>query len=222
VATRVSVADEIAANEMQRVRAENSRGGIPLATEAALEQYEDTWRTTYDRTRKVEAVVLESETTVLVDAVEAAIVAAETLPSERQQHGSSTEKGLSAAILEELIGQRLMREFGAMTIADLAEHYAHWTDGADRTAVRAVEAALTNGGLGRLGLRPDPDRDAEAILQLQRAVAARRKARVAPSLYVLRDRVRGLRTIQRQELIGHLEGGRGIARRPRPTTVHPR
>jgi hypothetical protein len=219
VACRPNVADEVTANELERVRQENSRGGIPLATEAALEHYEDEWRTQYDRARRAEATVLDIETDVLRAAIADAITAAETLPSERRVHGTTSEKGLLAAVLEETVAARLAREWPTMTIADLDAAYASWTDEGDRTAVRLVEQALTAGGLSRLGLKPEGDatREALAVQALQRRVAERRRARVPAGLYEQASRVAKLWTLPRAHLRGHFAEGRGIAKRPRPS-----
>jgi hypothetical protein len=219
-ACRPNVADECVANEMQRVIAENSRGGIPLATESALEHYETEWRKQYDTARRADAVVLDIETNGLRTAITEAITAAETLPSERRVHGTTTDKALQAAMLEELIGQRLRAELPTMTASELEAAYATWTDADDRTAVRVIEAAVTDGGLSRLRLRPeDAIRDALAVQALQKRVAERRRGRVPAALYEQRARIEKLWTLPRTHLRGHLAEGRGIAKRPRAQTV---
>jgi hypothetical protein len=221
VACRPNVADELAANELERVRIDNSRGGIPLATEAALAQYEDTWRGQYDTARAVEGTTLEAETNVLRAAIAEAITTAETLPSERAVHGVTSEKSLLAAVLEEAIGARLAREFSSMTATELEAAYARWTDEGDRTAVRAVEAAMTGAGLSRLGLKPEGDatREALAVQALHKRVTDRRRARVPAALYEHQTRVAKLWTLPRTHVRSHLAEGRGIAKRPRNPTV---
>jgi hypothetical protein len=214
VGCRPNVADELAATELARVRAENSRGGIPLVTETALEHFEDEWRRQYDGARGAEATTLEVETTILHEAISEAITAAQTLPSERALHGTTTEKALLAALLDEQIKSNLTRVFPTMTATDLEAQYASWTDEADRSAVRLVEAAVLGGVLERFGLKADADpmRDGLALQRLQRAVSDRRKARVPAALYEQQARLAQLWTLPRKFLRGHFKEGRGIAR----------
>jgi hypothetical protein len=216
---RPHVADEVVANEMARVKAENSRGGIPLATSEALAAYENTFRGKLDTEARVDVAVIEAEEGALKAAVEDAIAKAETLKSEREIRGTGDSNHLQAAMLEELIGQRLRGEFAMMTAGELAAAYETWTDEGDRTAVRLVEAAITTRqGLSKLRLQPavDPTQDALAIQALQKRVAERRKARVPKALYEQRARLEQLWNLPRTHLRKHLiEDRRGIALRPR-------
>ncbi len=209
-----SVADELAEIELAKVRAENSRGGIPLATAEALTKYEAGWRAQYDADRAAEASALDIETTILAERINEAIAAGADVRSEREVHGTGTANGLTAGVLEELVLQRVSRELASLTLRDIKDLYASADDVRDRTLVRFVEQAVASGKLSRLGAEPDPSTDAGAALELQAAVAARRRARVAPSLMLLRERLTAVRSMTRHQIRGHLAAGRGIARRP--------
>jgi len=214
-ATRTTVADELTANELQRIRQQTSREGLSFVSESSIAKFEDEFRAKYDREREVEATLLESEAKALEAEIAAAIAKGATVPSERDIHATSTSNALIAGVLEELQVQRLRAEWSTQTLTEIAEQYPTWTDERDRTAVRLLEAAITGRGPTSLGVKADPDHDARALLKLQAAVSERRRARVSPALVSLQDRLRATRTMQRDVTLRHLRSGRGIARRPR-------
>ena len=215
-ACRGAVADEVISNELSAADPSHIMKTYPRNTYSeALAAFEDDRRRQYDVTRGADAAVLQAETNALQSALDEAIAGAEVVKSERDAFGTSTSNAIMVGVLEELVGQRLRGEWRELTIADLAHQYATWDqERGDRTPMKMLEDAMRAGTLTRLVRAADPERDAAAMLSLQRVVAERRKTRVPPALYALRDRLTGVRTLQRRLFITHLREGKGVARRP--------
>src|SRR5262249_34295756 len=145
-------------------------------------------RQKYDREHRVAGTVLAAETGALLSAVEAEIIQRENARSEREEHGKGTSNWLAAGILEELQLARVTRQLEGLTLSDVSHLYQAWTDETDRTAIRLLEGSIADGLVSRLRLRPDPESDAEALLQLRKSVGERRRGRVPAALVSLRDR----------------------------------
>jgi hypothetical protein len=110
-----SEADKVVEAEMAEVRSQHERNGFQMANKQPLEDYEATFRRSYDRELLASGVQLEIERDVLAAAVRDAIASAEPLKSSAQRHGTSGQNFLLAAMLDELQLARVRQEIVGLT-----------------------------------------------------------------------------------------------------------
>jgi hypothetical protein len=212
-------ADDKSEHEMQRVRAEHSRGGISLATDAALAEYEETWRKNFDRETLASGSTLEFDLDVASQRIADRITASEELKAPQEAHGVGTQNFLLGSILEELQVARIRGDLTGLTRQQLVDAYTEWKDDRDTTRVRLLETAVLSNGLQKLGVKDDPATDALAVTRLRNAVTERRRKRVEPWLYEAQERLSRIKSQRLDFTMRHLRSGRGIASRPSPKRV---
>ena len=212
-------ADAQAAEEIERVRAEHSRGGIKLVTDDVLAGYEETWRKNFDRETLTSGLALETDIDVADARFAGRIAASEPLKSPAEMYGTTTDRYLLARIVDELEGTRVRGEFAGLTRQQLVDIYPKWQDDSDNPRVRVLEDAVLAGTLLKLGVRDDPNTDAKAVMRLRDLVTERRRKRVEPWLFEARERLQRIKSRQLAFTMQHLRSGRGIAHRPAPKQV---
>ena len=204
------------AKELGDARQQFTRNGVDLISPEGLENLNEKTRTKWDAAAFTDGIQIETAHDVLKALNEEHIELKKVLPPNVEPLVSRQEKQfeeLTALIADEKFRAR----FADLTRTDTKAVY----DGADETS-QAGRRLVTwiEANFSTATFKADPDHDAIATMQMQKAIEARQLARVPKQLLDWRDRLQSAeRSLGFSEIMRHLRSGRGIARQPKRMTI---